>query len=396
MRIAVVGGAGRVGLPLSVLLAEAGHTVVAIDIDETRVDQIRNGHVPFKEDGLDVLLAASIRSGRLRASHDLSDVQSADVIFLIVGTGLDEDGNPQNDSVLSVVAEMAPFVQSHAVVALRSTVMVGTTELVASILGNRPGFVAYCPERIAEGNAIEEIAKFPQIIGCEENAYAFEVLKSVFATLGIEILKSSLREAELGKLILNTWRYSQFAIANEFHLLCEEHGVRYQRVRELVSVGYPRSIGLVKSGMAGGPCLEKDSRQLVSGYKHGSNLFQEVIQAHAKIIDHLVQEIQREHDLEEKVIAFLGITFKPDSDDLRNSPALELARKLEPLVKELIIVDPFVGPNSPFVIVDFKEAIEKCDIVVVGTLHSSFARDTFEKPVFDPFGVRDRDTFHPR
>ncbi len=387
MKIAVVGGCGRVGLPLSVVLANAGHQVVAIDIDLQRVAQISEGRTPFREDGLDELLRAAIASGRLEISWDLFSLVGAEVVFVVVGTDLDENSYPQNKSVIAAIEQLSPLVSSDTIVVLRSTVIAGTTHLVTQLLSQHTKRVAYCPERIAEGKAVDELGSIPQIIGCEGTSDTFDVLRNLFATIGIESLLATPREAELGKLILNTWRYSQFAIANEFYLLCKEHEVNYEQIRHLISHKYPRATGLVGSGLAGGPCLEKDTKQLLYGLKNESRLFGEVLRTHSGMVDHIIASLQHEYDLGQMVVALLGITFKPSSDDLRGSPALVLAKRLHPLVKELIVVDPYVGVTSPFAVVELLEAHARCDIAVIGTSHPEFKNFDFAKPVFDVFAT---------
>jgi UDP-N-acetyl-D-mannosaminuronic acid dehydrogenase len=372
VKIAVVGGGGRVGLPFGVVLANAGHSVVAIDIDPQRVAQISQGRAPFREAGLDDLLSAAITSGQLDISLDFHSVKGADVVFVVVGTDLDANGQPQNQSVIAAIEQLSPFVQSDTIVALRSTVMVGTTELVTQLLSQHSKRVAYCPERIAEGKAIEELGAIPQIIGCENTSDTFARLRSLFTTLGVECLRSTPREAELGKLILNAWRYSQFAIANELHQLCEEHGANYQQVRNLVTYKYPRAFGLASAGLAGGPCLEKDTKQLIHGVKAGSRLFGEVLRTHSRMIDYVISSLQSEGSLDDKVVAVLGITFKPESDDTRSSPAMELTRRIELLAKEVIVVDDNVNEPLPFRKCSFADAIHEADIVVVATNHPEF------------------------
>lgn len=385
MNIAVIGGGGRVGLPLSVLLATAGHRVSAIDVDVARVALIRSGSAPFSEEGLDDLLKKVLVSEKLRIDSDLAVLEDApvDVVFVVVGTDLNEEGQPQNHSVMTAVTQIKPYITEHTVVALRSTVMPGTTELIIGLLNGQSKRIAYCPERIAEGKAIEELGQIPQIVGCDSSTGAFSVLQEIFKSLGVESLLATPREAEIGKLVLNTWRYSQFAIANEFLFLCEQHETSYQRIRKLISYQYPRAVGLAGAGLAGGPCLEKDTKQLLAGLKNQSRLFEEVIRTHSEMSEYVLASLRQHFHLPDVVVALLGITFKPDSDDLRSSPALELAQKLHLHVQQLLVVDPHLTSAIPFPLVTLDEALAKCDVVIIGTQHAMFSNIKFEVPVIN-------------
>ena len=383
MRIAVVGGAGRVGLPFSVLLAQAGHHVDAVDIDAQRLEMLRARKAPFKEDSLDDLLGSVISSGRLVPTSDEGVYALADAVIVVVGTDLDENGSPQNDSVLAVINRLRDRIKTDALVILRSTVMPGTTAIARERLSVRTNRVVYCPERIAEGAAITELRTMPQIVGCDSDDSTYELVSALFATLGVESVRVTTGEAEMGKLILNAWRYAQFAFGNEFARLCELNKVNYAKVFRAIRYKYPRADGIKSAGLAGGPCLEKDTRQLVASTEFGSELLNEVLKTHAAMVNLLFERVAETVDLASSTVALLGLTFKPGSDDLRSSPALKLAERLQAHAKRLIVVDPYVVDEVPFEMMAVADALQAADIAVIGTHHREFEELLFTTPVID-------------
>lgn len=387
MNIAIVGGAGHVGLPLAATLALVGHRVYAIDTSVERVRLIQAGQSPFYEPGLDDILSSVLSSGRLTLHTELSASSNCDVVFVVVGTDLSDDNTPQNESVFGVVRQLLEFVSRTTTVVLRSTVMPGTTAAIARLLHGRVAEVAFCPERIAEGKAVEELQHMPQLVGTQSGEPS-ELLTELFASLGVESVALTWKEAELGKLLLNSWRYSQFAIANEFRKICESQEVSFRRVRDAILHRYPRGQGLMGPGFAGGPCLKKDTLQLLAGSQKGSSLLQAVLDSHREMIPEVVHEVVNRAGSGDKVVVQLGLTFKPDSDDLRSSVAVELATELARQCENFLVVDPNVSNHTEFKMVSLQEALDRADLVVVGTRHPEFLGITLNVPYIDIGGLR--------
>ena len=387
MRVAVIGGAGRVGLPLAAVLADAGHTVGVIDSDVDRVRLIRDGQSPFLEPGLKNLITMGLATSRLSLHTNLSSTAGSDVVFVVVGTDLNERNEPQNESVFAVASELLHHVSVMTTVVLRSTVMPGTTASVAQLLRGRVAEVAFCPERIAEGRALEELRGMPQLVGTETGVNS-PLLTELFGSLGIESVPMTWKEAELGKLILNSWRYSQFAIANEFRRLCESHEVSFRNVRQAILHQYPRGQGLMGPGFAGGPCLKKDTLQLLAGATVGSELFESVLDSHRQMIPEVVDQVLQNMKSPTSIVVQLGLTFKPGSDDLRSSVAIELASELVKKCKNFVVVDPYVSHHNEFSMASLQDALAKADVVVIGTRHPEFVGAKLMVPCVDIGGVR--------
>ena len=382
MKICVVGGGGHVGLPLAVVLAEAGHEVSAVDRSEERVRQIQSGVSPFFEPGLDELLRKVLRRKSLSIGNDLAVAGNSDIVIVVVGTDLSESGKPQNESVLEVVKQLREYLLPSATLILRSTVLPGTTACVADALSGWGGEVTFCPERIAEGRALEELQAMPQLVGTKLGV-APEPVVRLFGSLGVEVINMTWEEAELSKLILNTWRYSQFALANEFAHVCEMHGVSFSKIRSAMARQYPRSSGLMAPGFAGGPCLRKDTMQLFSATHPQSELLAAILRHHDEVVERVSDAVVALVGVSEKCVIQLGLTFKPDSDDLRGSVAMELARNLQRRVKNFVVVDPYINSHSEFQMMPLKEALESADLAVVGTRHSEFANLPKSLPIVD-------------
>ena len=193
---------GHVGLPLSLQIAHRGHDVVAIDSNLQRVDMIKNGLIPFLEPGLKSLLSSVLVDGSFKIDHRYEMVDGAEVVIVVVGTDLNVMGQPQNSSVFAAIRQFEKYLSPATSLVLRSTVMPNTTELVSQSLEGRVGEVAFCPERIAEGNALRELEDIPQLVGTREGKGS-EKLTELFSSLGIAIVNVTWVEAELGKLMLN-------------------------------------------------------------------------------------------------------------------------------------------------------------------------------------------------
>src|SRR5437588_420467 len=263
--LVVVGGCGHAGLPLALAFAQAGCRVGIFDTDRETVECVKAGHMPFCERGADSLLADLLPTGRLQLSTEADFLARTDVLLLVLGTPIDEFMNPSMRLFERIAEDLAPEIRDGSLVVLRSTVYPGTTEYLAKRLcelGRRVD-VVFCPERIAEGHALEEIHSLPQIVGAASDD-AFERASRLFGRLDVEVVRTLPKEAELAKLLTNTWRYMKFAIANQFFQIVHRAGHDHSRVLHAIRHNYPRAADLPGPGFAAGPCLPKDVMQLAA------------------------------------------------------------------------------------------------------------------------------------
>lgn len=382
MNAVIVGGCGHVGLPLGLALADAGLDVVALDINPATVALVNAGTMPFLEPGTEPLLKRVLEAGRFTATTDPGAIGEAENVIVVIGTPVDEHLNPDPDAVIQVIEESRPFLRDGQLVVLRSTIFPGVTAKVEEKI-HSTGFdidIAFCPERIAEGFALEELGSLPQIIGTRSDM-AYERAASLFAQLGAEPLRTTPEEAELAKLFTNAWRYIKFAIANQFFVMASRAGVDYENVRHAITYRYPRAHDLPKAGFAAGPCLLKDTMQLAAFSNNAFPLGHSAMLVNEGLPLFLVEEMERDFDLKNSVVGVLGMAFKGDSDDPRSSLSYKLRRILKFRAKEVLASDPHISGDSS--LVPQEDLLARADIVVIAAPHSDYRNIKMRQPVVD-------------
>jgi len=314
--VVIVGGCGHVGLPLGLSLADSGYRVGINDIDVAKIERVKGGELPFRENGAGELLARLLPTGRLEFSSQPAMVERTQTVILVIGTPIDEFMNPSVTVFDRVVDELIPHIQPGTLVVLRSTVFPSTTEGVERRLqaAGVDATVAFCPERIAEGHALEEVTSLPQLIGASSDE-AYERASKLFAPLGMQLIRTTPIEAELAKLLTNTWRYMKFAIANQFFQIAHRSGVDYNSVLDAIRRDYPRAADLPGPGFAAGPCLLKDTMQLSAFTPDHFPMGQAAMQINEGMPNYIVDTLNSRHALAGRTLGILGMAFKGDSDD---------------------------------------------------------------------------------
>ena len=385
--VVVVGGAGHVGLPLSLVLAEAGHTVGILDIARDVLDTIAAGEMPFAERGGQELLRSLLPTGRLLFSDEASMVADVGVVIVVIGTPVDEFMNPAMTEFDRIVDELVDHLADDSLLILRSTVYPGTTAHVRRRLEARSASirVAFCPERIAEGQALEEIRTLPQIVGADDEASRAQAT-SLFESLGARTVATTTAEAELAKLFTNTWRYMKFAVANQFFMIAHEAGQDYNRILEAIRFEYPRALDLPGPGFAAGPCLLKDTMQLAAFTPDHFPIGQSARQINEGLPGYLVTNMERRWgDLGGRRIGILGMAFKGESDDPRESLSYKMRNLLTWAGAEVLTTDPYVDDDA---LVPLEDVLEKAEILVVGAPHRRYREMDFpDTPIVDVWGV---------
>ncbi|HET9388212.1 MAG TPA: nucleotide sugar dehydrogenase [Steroidobacteraceae bacterium] len=385
-KISIIGGCGHVGLPLAVTLAAKGCDVTIVDIDANAVAAVNAGKVGFVERGAEELLRRHI-GGNLRATTESEGVVGTDVVICVVGTPIDEHLNPQVNKLRLVVEQLRGYLRAGQLFVLRSTVFPGATQHFARWLEDRiPGMdLAFCPERVAQGYAVEEIGSLPQIVsGVTPRALARA--RALFELVAAEIVELSTTEAELGKLFCNAWRYISFGVANQFYSLCADNNIDYARVHAAICKDYPRMRGLPGAGLAAGPCLFKDTMQLAAYYQNNFSLGQAAMLVNEGLPRLLVAQMRR-LGLATKTVGILGMAFKGDNDDTRESLAFKLKKLLELECRRVLCTDPLVKGDW---LLPLEQVLDEADALIVGAPHSRYRDLRPRQPVLDPWNLLGR------
>ncbi len=371
--VAVV-GLGRVGLPLAICFADRGLNVLGVDVDPNRVAAVRRGRMPFEETGMQEVLDRVKETGRLECSETVADAARADHIVLTLGTPALSHVEIDVSQIRAVLDVLMPYLRAGQTVILRSTVAPGTTEFVGGYLAKRRGLrpgdeihVAHCPERIAEGRFLEEIYSFPCIVSGLTDRCADRAAE-LFGCFGTEIVRTTPVQAELAKIWANIYRYATFALPNLLMMNCEQYGANVFEVIDLVNRDYPRG-GLAQPGFTAGTCLRKDFA-FSEERSHAPGMLLAVSRVNESVPLFVVEGLRRRlgGSLAERKVAVLGLAFKGDSDDERDSLAHKLIRLLERELADVAVHDPHVPtPTAPL-----EDVLTDADAVVVATNHTEF------------------------
>ncbi|GAC1442367.1 MAG: UDP-N-acetyl-D-mannosamine dehydrogenase [Solirubrobacteraceae bacterium] len=366
-------GLGRVGLPLALSFAGQGLQVLGVDHDPAILDSLRAGQMPFSEAGTQELLQEVQRSGRLELAERAVDAARADDIVITIGTPSLSHVESDLRQVRAAVDDLLPLLRAGHALILRSTIAPGTTEFVAGYIEKqrelRVGedvYVAHAPERIAAGRFLQEIVSLPCIVGGVGTA-STERAASLFAVFGAEIVRTTPAQAELAKIWTNILRYTTFALPNLLMMDCEQHGANVFDVIELINRDYPRG-GIAMPGMTAGTCLRKDFA-FSEERSNAPGMLLAVSRVNEAVPLFLVEGIKRRvGSLRGRKVAVLGLTFKRDTDDERDSLSPKLIRLLERELADVAVCDPHAPtPTQPLA-----ETVAGADVIVVATNHSEF------------------------
>lgn len=386
--VVIVGGCGRVGLPLGLALASRGLSVVLYDLHAEAVERVNAARMPFAEEGAEPLLSEVARAERLRATTSAASVGAAETLIVVVGTPVDEHLNPDLGVVPRALDRCAEHLRDGQLVVLRSTVHPGVTALTEKQLAAR-GLqvdVAFCPERIAEGKALTELFSLPQIVAAR-TVSASQRAEKVFRHLTDQIVTLSPEEAELAKLFTNTWRYVKFATANQFWMMANDAGLDYERIRHATTFDYPRAADLPMPGFAAGPCLLKDTMQLAAFNRNNFVLGHAAMLINEGLPLYLVSKLEARFPLPETTVGILGMAFKGDSDDPRESLAFKLRKILLLKAAEVLCTDPYVSDER---LVPLPEVLARSEVLVIAAPHRAYADLDTRTPVVDIWGLTGR------
>jgi UDP-N-acetyl-D-mannosaminuronic acid dehydrogenase len=379
----VVGGAGHIGTPLAIVLAKKGFRTLIYDLNKNAMAILAEGRMPFLEEGGEPLLNEVLAEGMVDFTSDVSRIRDVPYIIITIGTPLDEFQNPVLRALTDCMDALIPHLSDEQTLILRSTVFPGATDFLHHYLLGRgkKTLIAFCPERVVQGQAIKEIQSLVQMISgttpeAEESAAKF------FSKVSQKIVRMKPMEAEFAKLFCNAYRYFQFAVANQFYMMSTEAGLSYARIREGLMQDYPRMRDLPGAGFAAGPCLYKDTLQLVAYCNNQFDLAVSAVQVNEGMPAFIISQLRAQYPLREMTVGLLGMAFKPNSDDARASLSYKLKRLLTLYARQVLTTDPLVQGDKD--LLPFEDVVRRSDLLVLCTPHSAYAgADLKGKPVYD-------------
>lgn len=362
IKISVI-GTGYVGLVSGACLSEFGFDVICMDVDQRKISLLEQGHIPIYEPGLKEIVQKSIKNKRLSFTTDYAvALKDCDVAFIAVGTPPQEDGSADLSSVLKVAATIGRYIDSYIVVVDKSTVPVGTgqrvKQTIRDVLRERdadiPFDVVSNPEFLREGTAVVDFMQPDRIVIGAESERAFDVMKQVYRVLYMNnspFVFCDIETAEVIKYASNAYLATRITFVNELALLCEAAGADVTAVSK--AMGQDKRIGprYLHAGPGyGGSCFPKDTRALLKiaeDYGLKLTLVDAVVSANERQKLSMVEKIRREMgDVSGKSICVLGVAFKPDTDDVREAPAITIVRELDRLGTHVTVYDPISMDNA--------------------------------------------------
>ena len=376
-----ISGLGYIGLPTAALLANCGYLVHGVDVVPHVVDTINRGEIHIVEPDLDAFVQSAVNSGHLKAALDPTE---ADVFMIAVPTPFREDHSPDISYVLSAGRAIAPFLKPGNLVILESTSPVGTTELLNEELKSQGVdteklYIAYCPERVLPGHVMKELIENDRIIGGLNPESTSRVAAFYKTFVRGDVLETHARTAEMCKLTENASRDAGIAFANELSMICDELGIDVWELIRLANK-HPR-VNILRPGTGvGGHCIAVDPWFIVSQSPERARLIRKAREVNNYKTHWVIEKIKntclqfRLDQGREPVLACLGLAFKPDIDDLRESPAVEVVSALLEQGIDCRIVEPNVESHSKFDLSGLDEAIEQSDIAAILVAHSAFRK----------------------
>ncbi|MBF9022625.1 UDP-N-acetyl-D-mannosamine dehydrogenase [Rhodobacterales bacterium FZCC0069] len=380
-KISVI-GLGYIGLPTAALLARAGYSVDGIDVSKHTVEKINQGDAHISEPNLDEFVRSAVAAGRLQA---FTEPQPSDVYMICVPTPFHEGAGipqPNIDYVLAAARSIASFLKSGDLLILESTSPVGTTEQIAAVLRDAgvdvDGIhIAYCPERVLPGKIMTELVENDRIVGGLTPVATAVVSKFYRGFVSGEVLETDAKTAEMSKLTENSFRDVNIAFANEISFICDKEGIDVWDLIKLAN-RHPR-VNILQPGTGvGGHCIAVDPWFIVARDEANSRLIRMAREVNNYKPEWVVEKIKVEAAKanarlgKKPKIVCLGLAFKPDIDDLRGSPALEVAKSLMAQGYDVLAVEPNIKTNSILPISELSEAIARADVIALLVKHREF------------------------
>jgi UDP-N-acetyl-D-mannosaminuronic acid dehydrogenase len=375
-------GLGYIGLPTAALLANQGYTVIGTDVSQYVVETIKQGKIHIIEPDLDEFVRSALTAGRLRVS---TLPQASDVYMICVPTPFHDGGQipqPNIDYVLAAARSIAPFIKFGDLVILESTSPVGTTQKMQAVLyecGVKVDdiYIAYCPERVLPGKIMAELVENERVVGGLTPAATAAAAGFYRTFVQGAVHETDAKTAEMCKLTENSFRDVNIAFANELSMICDKEGINVCSLIQLANC-HPR-VNILQPGVGvGGHCIAVDPWFIVARDVENSKLIRTSREVNNHKTDWVIDKIKiaaaniAEKSGKNPTIACLGLAFKPDIDDLRESPALHVALTLKSQGYKLIVVEPNIDSHEQLVVVSIDQALMQADVIAILVKHREF------------------------
>jgi UDP-N-acetyl-D-mannosaminuronic acid dehydrogenase len=357
-------------LPLSIVFASKKQRVLIYDLNQQAMDVVGSGRMPFREQDAEPLLRDVLAKGLLTFTGRADDVAGARAVVITIGTPVDEFLTPSLRVMTRCFDDLLPFLSPEQLIVIRSTVYPGVTESMAKYAQSKGKNLklAFCPERIVEGHAIEELQSLPQIVS-GTTAEAEEDAAKLFSLIAPEVVRLAPIEAELVKVFSNAYRYIEFAVSNQFYMIASAANVDYYRILDGMKRDYPRSKDFPRAGLTAGPCLFKDTMQLASFYRNQFGLGFNAMLVNEGMPQFIVDRLDTQYPLQEMTVGLLGMAFKAESDDPRFSLSYKLRKILAIRAKSVLSTDPYVQDPS---LVPLEEVVRGSDVLILCAPHRAY------------------------
>lgn len=374
--ISIIGGAGHIGFPLAIAFANKNFNVNIVDKNSKNLDEIKSGKVPFYELGAKQILLKCLKKKKLSFSQSLNSIKKSKYIVICIGTPIDSKKKPQTKEFYDFFSMLKKYLNKNQIIIIRSSVYPGIINKIQKKYKKINTNISYCPERIVQSKALMELPILPQIVSGIGKKSINESAK-LFKKITKKVIITTIREAELIKLYSNANRYINFAIANQLYLMCESQKINFENVRKFMMQGYERNINLPSAGFSAGPCLLKDTMQLKSFFKERFDLGYAAMKINEKsMIDLVINKIKKIKNYKNKVFGLMGVAFKSETDDIRDSLSIKLIQKLKNMKMKVIYTDEYYFDKN---LLNLKEFIKKSEVIIVGAPHKKYKKIKFPK-----------------
>jgi len=339
-----------------------------LDKNINNIKKINKGKMPFQEQGCEKLLKKMIKKKNILASKDLNNIKKSKYIIVCLGTPINKQHNPDLKKFINFFYQIKKKLNSKQIIIIRSSIYPGICDKVYNIIKSKCKNLSYCPERIAQGKSLIELPKLPQIVSAKNNVAKFESAK-IFKKICMKIIFTDIIEAELIKLFSNAYRYINFSISNQFYMMCKKYRLDFFKIRELMRDNYQRNFNIPSAGFTAGPCLLKDTMQLSSFYNHNFLLGRSAMLVNEGLPKFIANDLIKNYNLKKKTVGILGLSFKAENDDIRDSLSIKLLKYFKSKKIKTFQSDEYYKDKNN---IDKKDLVKKSDIIIISTPHKAY------------------------